>query len=60
MSEEIKRKIGRPRLHEEAKKSYSIKATETGWRGLKLLAANSGLSLSEYLEFLGRTGTLPE
>ncbi|NEO01161.1 MAG: hypothetical protein F6K50_38835 [Moorea sp. SIO3I7] len=59
MSEQIKIKVGRPRLHEEAKKSYSIKATETGWQGLKLLAACSGLSLSEYLEFLGRTGTLP-
>jgi len=60
MSEQIKRKVGRPRLHKEAKKSYSIKATETGWRGLKNLAACSGLSLSEYLEFLGRTGTLPD
>ncbi|NEO38300.1 MAG: hypothetical protein F6J90_18975 [Moorea sp. SIOASIH] len=59
MPEKIKRKVGRPRLHEEAKKSYSIKATEAGWQGLKRLAACSGLSLSEYLEFLGRTGTLP-
>ncbi|NEO00337.1 MAG: hypothetical protein F6K50_34250 [Moorea sp. SIO3I7] len=59
MSNQIKRKVGRPRLHEEAKKSYSIKATETGWKGLKHLAACSGLSLSEYLEFLGRNGCLP-
>ncbi|NEO35861.1 MAG: hypothetical protein F6J90_05780 [Moorea sp. SIOASIH] len=60
MSKQIRIKVGRPRLHEEAKKSYSIKATETGWQGLKRLAACSGLSLSEYLEFLGRTGTLPD
>ncbi|NEO17742.1 MULTISPECIES: hypothetical protein [unclassified Moorena] len=60
MTEQIRRKVGRPRLHEEAKKSYSIKATETGWQGLKRLAARSGLSLSEYIESLGRTGTLPD
>nr|WP_083373662.1 hypothetical protein [Moorena producens] len=60
MTEQIKRKVGRPRLHEEPKQSYSIKATKTGWQGLKRLASCSGLSLSEYLEFLGRTGTLPD
>ncbi len=55
----IRIKVGISRLHEEAKKSYSIKATETGWQGLKRLAACSGLILSEYLKFLGRTYTLP-
>ncbi|NEO79751.1 hypothetical protein [Moorena sp. SIO4G3] len=59
MSEKTKRKVGRPSFHGERKKSYSIMATKTAWGNLKKMAASSGLSLSEYLEVLGRTGTLP-
>ncbi|NEO91419.1 MAG: hypothetical protein F6K56_14730 [Moorea sp. SIO3G5] len=51
--------MGRPSIHGERKKTYSIKATKTAWDGLKDLAASSGLSLSEYMETLGRTGRLP-
>jgi len=33
--------------------------TETDWNGLKEMAKDSGLSLSEFLETLGRTKQLP-
>lgn len=59
MTEKTLRKVGRPRLYSEPKTTHSIKATNTAWNGLKRLAAVSGLSLSEYLEYLGKTGTLP-
>ncbi|AOY78703.1 hypothetical protein BJP36_01145 [Moorena producens JHB] len=59
MPEQIRRKVGRPSIHGERKKTYSVKATKTAWDGLKKMAASSGLSLSEYIEVLGRTGKLP-
>ncbi|NEO89452.1 MAG: ribbon-helix-helix domain-containing protein [Moorea sp. SIO3G5] len=59
MPEKIARKVGRPSLHGERKKSYSVTATKLAWDGLKEMAASSGLSLSEFLETLGRTKRLP-
>ncbi|NEN97923.1 MAG: hypothetical protein F6J94_04740 [Moorea sp. SIO1F2] len=60
MPKQKSKKVGRPRLYDEPKTTHSIKATQTAWNGLKYLAASSELSLSEYLEFLGKTGVLPE
>ncbi len=59
MTEQKNKKVGKPRLYSEPKTTHSIKATNTAWNGLKCLAASSGLSLSEYLESLGKTGMLP-
>ncbi|NEN99350.1 MAG: ribbon-helix-helix domain-containing protein [Moorea sp. SIO3I7] len=59
MPEKTIKKMGRPSLHGERKKSYSVTATREAWDGLKEMAAASGLSLSEFLERLGRTKKLP-
>ncbi|NET85835.1 MAG: hypothetical protein F6J94_29280 [Moorea sp. SIO1F2] len=59
MAKQKSRKAGRPWLHGEPKTTHTIKATNTAWNGLKQLAAKAGLSLSEYLESLGKTGILP-
>ncbi|NEO48047.1 MAG: hypothetical protein F6K55_29555 [Moorea sp. SIO4A3] len=59
MGKQKSRRVGRPCLYEEPKTTHTIKATNTAWNGLKQLAAKADLSLSEYLESLGRTGVLP-
>ena len=50
------RKPGRPRLHDEVKNRRTIRITDTAWEGIKKLAGDAGVSLSEYLEALGRMG----
>lgn len=54
MAKETANKMGRPSLHGERKKSYSVTATREAWNGLKEMAKDSGFSLSEFLERLGR------
>lgn len=51
---------GRPRLHGELKNRHTIRVTDTAWEGLKILAKDSGVSLSEYFEYLGRLGVAQE
>ncbi|NEQ86059.1 MAG: hypothetical protein F6K26_40035 [Moorea sp. SIO2I5] len=59
MPEKINKKVGRPSFHGVRKKSYSVMTTETAWNGLKEMAKEANLSLSEFLETLGRTKQLP-
>ena len=56
MSEKKSKKPGRPRLHGEVKNRHTIRVTDTAWEGIKYLAEDAGVSLSEYLEALGRMG----
>ncbi|WP_293120104.1 hypothetical protein [Moorena sp. SIO4G3] len=51
--------MGRPCLHGQPKAAHTIRVTDTAWDGLKRLASETGVSLSEYLEALGKNGTLP-
>ncbi|WAN69052.1 MULTISPECIES: hypothetical protein [Moorena] len=53
------KRSGRPPMHGEAKKSHTVRTTDAAWDGLKKMADNAGLNLSEYLEALGKTGRLP-
>ncbi|WP_168166515.1 MULTISPECIES: hypothetical protein [Moorena] len=53
------KKTGRPPIHGEAKKARTVRTTEAAWNGLKNMASKAGLTLSEYLEALGKTGLLP-
>ncbi|WAN69701.1 MULTISPECIES: hypothetical protein [Moorena] len=48
MPEQITKK-GRPSIHGERKKSYSVSVTQEGWNKLKEMAKESELSLSEFL-----------
>ncbi|EGJ30528.1 MULTISPECIES: hypothetical protein [Moorena] len=59
MPEKPKRRVGRPSIYNESKKTYSVKVTKLAWDNLKELAKSAGLSLSEYVEYLGRNGKLP-
>ncbi|EGJ32974.1 MULTISPECIES: hypothetical protein [Moorena] len=56
---EKKRRVGRPSIYEESKKTYSVKVTKIAWGNIKNMAESSGLSLSEFMEYLGRNGKLP-
>ncbi|WP_168166505.1 MULTISPECIES: hypothetical protein [Moorena] len=58
MSKQIIKK-GRPSIHGERKRSYSVSVTREGWDKLKKMAKESGLSLSEFLEVLARTKRIP-
>ncbi|WP_168166529.1 hypothetical protein [Moorena producens] len=58
MSKQIAKK-GRPSIHGERKRSYSVSVTQEGWNKLKEMALDSGLSLSEFLEILARTKRIP-
>ncbi|NEO45490.1 MAG: hypothetical protein F6K55_15700 [Moorea sp. SIO4A3] len=53
------KRTGRPPIHGEAKKSHTVRTTDAAWDGLKKMADKANLNLSEYLEFLGKTGRLP-
>ncbi|NEQ85718.1 MAG: hypothetical protein F6K26_38120 [Moorea sp. SIO2I5] len=53
-------KIGRPPIHGKPKVAHTVRTTEKAWNGLKQLAIEAGLSLSEYLEALGKTGVMPK
>lgn len=53
------KRTGRPPIHGEAKKSHTVRTTDAAWDGLKKMADRAGLTLSEYLEALGKTGLLP-
>ncbi|UFP93238.1 hypothetical protein [Gloeobacter morelensis] len=44
----------RSRFYGEPKKTREVSVTETGWRGVRALAASLDLSVSELLERLGR------
>ncbi|NEO62962.1 MAG: hypothetical protein F6J98_21995 [Moorea sp. SIO4G2] len=59
MAKSKAKKVGRPCLHGEPKTAHTIRTTDTAWKGLKQLAVEARLSLSEYLESLGKTGVLP-
>ncbi|NEQ09324.1 MAG: hypothetical protein F6K63_05875 [Moorea sp. SIO1G6] len=52
------KRTGRPPIHGEAKKSHTVRTTDAAWDGLKEMADRAGLTLSEYLEALGKTGLL--
>ena len=45
---------GRPPTYDEKKKPRMLTVTATGWDGVKVLASEYGLSVSELLERLGR------
>ncbi|NEP36366.1 MAG: hypothetical protein F6K38_34635 [Moorea sp. SIO3B2] len=53
------KKMGRPCIHGEPKRAHTIRVTDKAWNGLKRLASVAGVSLSEYLEALGKAGVLP-
>lgn len=44
---------GEPR-YEQPKRQRNVSLTDTGWQGLKEIALDSGLSLAELLEQIGR------
>ena len=45
---------GRPLEYAEPKKTRSLSVTESGWMGAKTLINSMGMSVSEFLEELGR------
>ncbi|WP_168166510.1 MULTISPECIES: hypothetical protein [Moorena] len=51
-------RIGRQPIHGEPKVAYTVRTTEEAWDGLKQHGIEAGLSLSEYLEALGKTGVM--
>jgi len=45
---------GRPLVYGEAKKSRRLSVTETGWSNVQSVVMGLGMSVSEFLEQLGR------
>jgi hypothetical protein len=45
---------GRPQKYDEPKKDKRLTITETGWNGAKTLIESMGMSVSEFMEQLGR------
>lgn len=41
-------------MYSELKKQHSVTITETGWKSLKAIAAEHGVSVSELFEQIGR------
>ena len=45
---------GRGLDYEQRKKTHGVTITDQGWKGLESLANQAGVSISEFLERLGR------
>ena len=52
--EKKKEDVGRPSKYDEAKKQRTVWLTQSAWESLAQEAKNQGLSVSEYLEQMGR------
>lgn len=46
--------MARPLKYEERKLPRKLRMTETGWEGLRSIAASHGISIAELLEQIGR------
>jgi hypothetical protein len=51
---------GRPPRYEEPKQRRELTLSDPAWQGLQALAAAAGLSVSEFVERLGRGSLSPE
>lgn len=54
MTRKSTKKMGRPTMHGETKQRHTVTMTNTAWKGLKRKAREANVSLSEYLEALGK------